>query len=112
MENIEQLINNYIVYYKKTYPDTNIKNMFDNINYDDLSSTNHIMEMFYMDLLKHRKTNNIVYEDVSEINFDKVDEIYGLKVNENIKYISESIISLLYIIENNNYKDWYIINLK
>lgn len=113
MENIEALINNYISYYRKTYPDKNIKNMFDDINYDDKSSTNHIMEIFYEDLLKHKNNNNKdIYIDFNDIDINNVDELYALKIDEEIKYISESIISLLYVVTNDKYDNWYIINLK
>ena len=110
--NYEKLINKYIQYYRKTYPDNQVKNMFDNINYNDLSSTNHIMEMFYTDLLKHKKINNDIYIDASEVDFDNTDELFGLKVDGEIRLISQSIISLLYDVVNKNYNDWFIINLK
>jgi hypothetical protein len=108
----ELLINKYIGYYRKTYPDNKVQNMFDNINYNDLSSTNHIMEMFYTDLLKYNKINNDIYIDASEVDFDNIDELFGLKVDGEIKYVSQSVISLLYDVVNNKYNDWFIINLK
>ena len=52
---IEILVNKYIEYYKKTYPEKQIKNMFDGIDLNDDKSTNHIMEMFYTDILKYNK---------------------------------------------------------
>ncbi len=108
----ELLINKYIEYYRKSYPENQVKNMFDNINYSDLSSTNHIMEMFYTDLLKHKKINNDIYIDASEVDFENIDELFGLKVDEEIRYVSQSVISLLYDVVNNKYIDWFIINLK
>lgn len=111
--NYDKIINTYIEYYRKIYKDDNIKTMFDNIDYNNPSSTNHIMEMFYTDILKHNKINNDIYIDVSDIdNSDEFDELYGLKIENNLKYISQSIISLIHIIIDNNYKDWIIINLK
>jgi hypothetical protein len=108
----ELLINKYIEYYRKTYPENQVKNMFDNINYSDLSSTNHIMEMFYTDLLKHKKINNDIYVDASEVDFENIDELFGLKVDEEIRYVSQSVISLLHDVVNKKYDDWFIINLK
>ncbi len=108
----EMLINKYIEYYRKTYPENQVKNMFDNINYNDLSSTNHIMEMFYTDLLKHKKINNDIYVDASEVDFENIDELFGLKVDEEIRYVSQSVISLLHDVINNKYNNWFIINLK
>jgi predicted transcriptional regulator len=110
----EQLINTYIEYYRKTFPENdNMKNMFDNINYNDPTCTNHIMEMFYTDILKHNKINNDIYIDVNDIDdIDDIDELYGLKIENNLKYISQSVISLIHIIIDNNYKNWIIFNLK
>ena len=108
----ELLINKYIEYYRKTYPDNKVQNMFDNVNYSDLSSTNHIMEMFYTDLLKYKKINNDIYVDASEVDFENIDELFGLKVNGEIRYVSQSVISLLHNVVENKYNDWFIINLK
>jgi hypothetical protein len=108
----DMLINKYIEYYRKTYPDNQVKNMFDNVNYGDLSSTNHIMEMFYTDLLKYKKINNDIYVDASEVDFENIDELFGLKVDGEIRYVSQSVISLLHDVVNKKYNDWFIINLK
>jgi hypothetical protein len=108
----EVLINKYIEYYRKTYPDNQVKNMFHDINYSDLSSTNHIMEMFYTDLLKYKKINNDIYVDASEVDFENIDELFGLKVDGEIRYVSQSVISLLHDVVNKKYNDWFIINLK
>ena len=108
----ETLINKYIEYYRKTYPDNKVKNMFDNVNYSDLSSTNHIMEMFYTDLLKHKNIKNDIYVDATEVDFETIDELFGLKVDGEIRFISQSVISLLHDVVNKKYVDWFIINLK
>jgi len=112
MNNIENLINRYIEYYKKIHPDKIIKNMFDEINYDDPTSTNHILEMFYEALHLHKNINNDVYETIEneDIDIHKIDDLYLLEMKGK-KYISQSIISLLYILDN--YSDeWFIVNLK
>ena len=108
----QELINKYIEYYKKTYPEKNITNMFDNIDYDDQTSTNHIMEMFYFEILKFNKIDNNVYTHGEDFDKNKLDELFGLKVNEEIKCVSFCIISLLIEIINNAYQDWNIINIK
>jgi hypothetical protein len=112
MEKIENLINKYFEYYKKIHPDKIIKNMFENINYDDPTSTNHILELFYESLHLHNKINNDVYESIDDIDIDidKIDDIYLLEFSDK-KYISQSIISLLYILDNYS-GNWNIINLK
>lgn len=108
----QDLLNKYIEYYKKTYPEKNIKNMFHDINFDDQTSTNHIMEMFYFEMLKYNKIDNNIYDSIDNIVSDTKTELYGLQINnKEIKCVSYSIISLLIEVINNDYKDWVIINL-
>jgi len=111
----EILLNKYIEYYKKAYPENNIKNMFDKINYDDQSSTNHIMEMFYYEMHKYNKLDNEIYTSMDDIQLEqneKINELFGLQINNNeIKCVSYCIISLLIEIINNEYKNWNIINI-
>jgi len=111
----ENLLNKYIEYYKKAYPENNIKNMFDKINYDDQSSTNHIMEMFYYEMQKYNKLDNEVYTSMDEIQLEqneKINELFGLQINNNeIVLVSYCIISLLIEIINNDYTNWNIINI-
>jgi len=110
-DNYQELINKYIEYYKKAYPEKNIKNMFDNINIDDQTSTNHIMEMFYTEILKFNKIDNNVYTNSDDFDKTKFNELFGLKINEEIKCVSFCVISLLIEVINNNYTKWNIINL-
>lgn len=107
---MEELINRYLQYYRKIYPDKSIKNMFDNIDFNDPTSTNHILEMFYEELLKHTKINNDIYESIDEINMDEIDELYLLEFDDK-KYVSQSVISLLYMLDGVQ-GEWKIINLK
>ena len=108
----QDIINKYIEYYKKTYPDKNVKNMFENINYDDETSTNHIMEMFYTEILKFNKIDNNVYINGEDFDKNKHEDLYGLKIENNIVCVSFCVISLIIEIINNNYKEWFIIHLK
>jgi hypothetical protein len=107
----QELINKYIEYYKKAYPEKNIKNMFHDINFDDQTSTNHIMEMFYTEILKFNKIDNNVYTNSDDFDKTKFNELFGLKINDEIKCVSFCVISLLIEVINNDYKDWNVINL-
>ncbi len=111
----ENLLNRYIEYYKKAYPENNIKNMFDKINYDDQTSTNHIMEMFYYEMHKYNKLDNEVYVSLNDIQLEqneKINQLFGLQINNHeIVCVSYCIISLLIEIINNDYKIWNIINI-
>ena len=110
MDKIENLVNRYLEYYKKIHPDKIIKNMFDEINYDDPTSTNHILEMFYEELHLHKNINNDVYETIEDIDIHNIDDLYLLEMKDK-KYISQSVISLLYMLDGYN-EEWNIINLK
>jgi hypothetical protein len=110
MDKIENLVNRYLEYYKKIHPDKIIKNMFDEINYDDPTSTNHILEMFYDALHLHKNINNDVYETIDDIDIHNIDDLYLLEMKDK-KYISQSVISLLYMLDGYN-EEWNIINLK
>ncbi len=111
----ENLLNKFIEYYKKAYPENNIKNMFDKINYDDQSSTNHMMEMFYYEMQKYKSLDNEIYTSMDEIQLqqnEKINELFGLQINKKeITCVSYCILSLLIEIINNDYTDWNIINV-
>jgi hypothetical protein len=95
-----ELLNTFILHYKRTYPEKAITSMFDNINLDDYSSTNHMIEMFYEEMLK--------YSDKIKNN-----ELFGLSIDGDIVNTSNSIINLLLvIIEKYKSSNWLIINLK
>ena len=110
-ETYQDLMNKYIEYYKKAYPEKNIKNMFHDINFDDQTSTNHIMEMFYTEILKFNKIDNNVYTNSDDFDKTKFNELFGLKINEEIKCVSFCVISLLIEVINNDYTNWNVINL-
>ena len=109
-EKFSKLINKYIEYYKKIYPDKPLKNMFDEINYDVPTSTNHIMEIFYEDLLKYNNFNNDIYEsidDIDDIDINKVDDLFLLNIDNNPKYVSQSVLSLLILIVKLGFLCWF-----
>ena len=111
----QDIMNKYIEYYKTTYPEKKAKNMFDNIDYNNDNSTNHIMETFYMEILKYKKIDNNIYQSLDEldnIELTRNNDIYGLYINNiEIKCVSFSIISLIIEVINNDYEDWKIINI-
>ena len=95
-----ELLNTFILNYKKMYPEKVITSMFDNININDYSSTNHMIEMFYEEMLKY--SNKI-----------KNNDLFGLSVDDNIISTSNNIIELLLqVIDKHKNSNWVIINLK
>jgi hypothetical protein len=101
------ILNLYIQHYKKTYPEKTITSMFDGINVDDFSSTNHMLESLYEEMIIYKgeiQSSNLV----------------GLSIDGKIIEKANNVIKLLLtlneLINNDNDKhkntNWIIINLK
>jgi len=107
----ELLLNTFIIYYKKVYPNENIKTMFDNINYE--GDTNKPLEIFYECMEDYNYSN---YKEALDYNLETIKDLnkndfYVLKNNDISIKISDNIISLLIEIINNKYNNWIIIDL-
>ena len=110
LEHLEQILNMYIIYYKKAFPDDKLNCFFDNItNYDD---TNKMMEHFYQciqDYKASKMKNSIEY---NEEKLEGIEEKYILVVNNENKHMSDNIISLLIdIISYYQNTNWNIIDV-
>lgn len=106
--NIEILLNTFLIYYKKAYPDEKYLNFFDKI--DNYNDTNKLMEHFYQCLNDYNSSRNKTSVDYDENRLNELEEIYILHVqNKNVK-MSDNIISLLIeVINNYEGKEWEII---
>jgi hypothetical protein len=89
----QSILNTFIQYYKKTYPEKQLSSLFHNIDLNDPTSTNHCMELFFEEITKYNKIDNKIY--INTFNKNKEDIIYGLQINGEIKGISLSIITLI-----------------
>jgi hypothetical protein len=107
-QSIELLLNSFLQYYKKTFPDENISYFFDKVeNYND---TNKIMEHFYQCLNDYNSSRNKTCVDYDETRLDELDEIYILQIDKKNIKMSDNVISLLIeIINNYSDKNWNII---
>ncbi len=106
-ENLELLLNTFMQYYKKTFPDQKINGFFDNItNYSD---TNKLMEYFYQCLNDYNSSRNKTSIDYDDNRVEELEELYILKVdNVNVK-MSDNIISLLIdVINSYENTNWII----
>ena len=88
----QSILNTFIQYYKKTYPEKQLSSLFHNIDLNDPTSTNHCMELFFEEITKYNKIDNKIY--LTNI-FNKDDIIHGLQINGEIKGVSLSIITLI-----------------
>lgn len=89
----QSILNTFIQYYKKTYPEKQLSSLFHNIDLNDPTSTNHCMELFFEEITKYNKIDNNIY--INTFNKNKEDIIYGLQINGEIKGVSLSIITLI-----------------
>lgn len=113
LENLEHILNIYVMYYKKTFPNEKLNSFFDNIrNYDD---TNKMMEHFYQCLQDYKASKMKKSVEYNEDKLEEIDEKYVLKINDENRYMSDNIISLLIDVINNNYEEcdnWNIIDVE
>lgn len=110
---IVSLINNYLKYYQQT---NNIKlnNMFDEIDENERSSTNLIIEQFYNDLTIFKTLENVdLIENPNVYIINKNNNYFILKLPKKL-IGSPSLFSLIYYItkENINTTDVEIIRMK
>ena len=103
--NIENILNIFIQYYKKAFPDSKLNHFFDNIvQYDD---TNKIMEHFYECINDYKASKYKISLDYNETEI--LDEGYILNVNNQKIKMSDNVFSLLIdIINSHSSENWVI----
>lgn len=109
--NIETLLNTFLIYYNKTFPEEKHLNFFDKIiNYND---TNKLMEHFYECLTDYKSSTNKNCFDYDKHLLDELDELYDiyiLQIDNIYVKMSDNIISLLIeVINNYDNKEWVIV---
>lgn len=111
---ITELFNNYINYYNSK---NNLKkNIFDNINFEDKTSTNNQLEKFYDELLKFKilsNDRNCLFTSNSTNNsiLKESEELYCLNYNEK-EYYSVNLFTILFYITSNKIENWKIESLR
>jgi hypothetical protein len=111
MEKLGQILNIYVIYYKKAFPDDKLNSFFDNITkYDD---TNKMMEHFYQCLQDYKASKMKNSVEYNEAKLEEIEEKYILVVNDENKHMSDNIISLLMdVISNYENTNWNIIDVE
>ena len=89
------LMNNYVKYYKLIKKKKFKFNLFDEIDIDNPSSTNHILEEFYEKMIEYKTfpEKNKLYQYTDKVHIN--DEHYGLLVDGILLYKSCSLFTLL-----------------
>ena len=109
LENLEHILNTFVIYYKKTFPNEKLNSFFDNINnYDD---TNKMMEHFYQCIQDYKASTMKNSLEYNEETLEEIEEKYILVINDEKKNMSDNIISLLIDVINNDYQNWNILDI-
>lgn len=113
-EYLTKLFNNYLIFYNSKNKLKN--NIFDNINYEDKTSTNNQLEIFYDQYLKYNSIKNNELEIYTSNSTDnktlkESDELYCLNIN-NKEFYSTKLFTLLFYITNENLENWKIETLR
>lgn len=108
------LLNCFIIYYKKLNNVPEKVNMFENIDYDKLSSTNKQMENFSALMDEATKNDTITIQDPDEVDITKVDNLYALMVDDDIIKVCTIVFPLLEFVTELEWNkiSWSIVPLK
>lgn len=108
-ENLD-ILNIFIIYYKKLYNTEPNYHLFQDINFEESNSTNRSLELLYSEILKYKNSKNpdkdILYNP-ADIDISKYPELFILKIQDENKYISKYLFPILKYIAS---LDWKIIN--
>lgn len=113
------ILNIFQSYYKNLYSKFDDSNMFENINFEDETSTNRSMELFYEYMHEYRtnkqKNDNLIkLYDETNLKTEQFDDIYCLLIDNKINKFSPSFFPLLMYIEEMDWQnlDWKVTKLK
>ena len=115
-DNLVPLFNTFQQYYQQLYKKDK-EPMITNLDESKGDVTNRSMELFYEFLEQYKNNNtlnpklNYIYT-VSEYSKRTFDSAYGLVINDDIQYMSPSILSLLQLVVNKQYSKWDIMKIK
>jgi hypothetical protein len=118
-ENGIVFLNVFMCYYKKLFNTQETKNMFYDVDYGNIKSTNRIMEFLYTEVYKYKKNQSddelISLYNVNEINVSTCKELYALTIDGKYVKVCRFIVPIItYIAENYNWTtiNWMIVPLK
>jgi hypothetical protein len=108
---VADLMNIHQTYFRTLFKKNNNENMFEEINYEDKTSTNRSLELFYEYFYEY-KTNlekgeeyvSVYTEDTIEQ--DKFEVLYGVLIDGDVKYLSPCIYSLYLLLADNKIIKW------
>jgi hypothetical protein len=118
-DTIVDFVNVFLCYFKNLFQKNPEYNMFNDINFDDDTSTNRCMEFMCAELYKFKQlqqedeTINDIY-DPDTINIDATDELYVLEIDNKQHKVSRSLIPILKYVSGLDWTEiiWSVIPLK
>jgi hypothetical protein len=114
---LTNIFNIFQIYYRTLFNKDKNEKLFDNINYDDETSTNQSLELLY-EYIHELKENTEKGEDFTSvytsdtIQENKFNKLYGILLNNEIKYICPSIYILFVLLAENKLINWQTDNWK
>lgn len=112
------ILNVYTCYFKQLYNRPEKTTMFDGIDYEKQESTNRCMESLYAEINKYNKCDRSDKDDLygqdNNINIDEIDELYGLYIDNDLKYLCICLLPILkhLVTLKWNEVNWSIIKIK
>lgn len=115
------LLNVFMVYYKRLFQKDHKTTMFHDIDYDKENSTNRGMELFYDELMKYnsKKSNEdlVAIYDFDEMEGDNCVELYKLTIHKGdqmVEYGCQFLIPLISFLSENSWTkvEWFIERIK
>lgn len=118
-ENGFVFLNVFMAYYRKLFYKTDPKHMFEEIDYNNVKSTNRMMEFLYSEVYKYKKYHNdddtVALYEPGAINIDDCPELYALVIDGKYNKMCRFIVPIItYIADNLEWTkiNWAIIPLK
>lgn len=111
------LLNVFMIYFKKMFMREMKATMFDHIDYDSYDSTNKCMEMLYEEIVKFnisKSPDKDVLYAPHEININDAQELYSLYINNEHVYCARFLIILLKYVTTIDWSttNWSVVPLK
>jgi len=102
-----EMLNEYLIYYRNITNSATKTTMFDNVKVDNLISTNEQMEGFYDAKCKfelYQNTDPLKITVMTPEHFvdDGISEMFGIRKNDKLIFVSVSLLALLIEIVNLN----------
>lgn len=118
-ENGFTFLNVFMCYYKKLFYKTEQTSMFEDIDYNNIKSTNRMMEFLYSEVFKYKKYQDdddfVALYEPGIINVDDCKELYALTIDGKYNKVCRFLVPIITFVSENyewNKIDWAIIPLK